>query len=148
MTATQKYDKPSDSVFDRCVKIDWEAVWKAIGTRSAHQAECDDRESLLTVIADDQGDLHMDMIRHPKAIECGGGFGTPTFRARTFAGGGRCERIRTALALLALAISEDQPPTVQSDQSPDTDPHEKDEIRAGIRPFQVNAERRAVDRIL
>ena len=97
------------STFDRCVRMDWTAFWKAIGTREAHSAECDDRESILTVIADGQGDMHMDMIRHPKAHECGGGFGTPTFRARTFQGGGRCERIRIALALLALAISEDQP---------------------------------------
>ena len=104
-----EYAEPSGSVFDRCVKIDWPAVWEAIGTLKSHQAECDDRESLLTVVADDQGDLHMDMTRHPMAHECGGGFGTPTFRARTLVGGGRCERIRTALALLALAISEDQP---------------------------------------
>jgi hypothetical protein len=40
------------------------------------------------------------------------------------------------------------PPPVQSDQSPDTDPHENDESRAGIRPFERNAERRAVDGIL
>ena len=36
------------------------------------------------------------------------------------------------------------PPSVQSDE----DPHEKDESRAGIPSFQVNAERRAVDVIL
>jgi hypothetical protein len=29
------------------------------------------------------------------------------------------------------------PPPVQSDQSPDTDPHEKDESRAGIPPFEL-----------
>ena len=34
----------------------------------------------------------------------------------------------------------DTPPPVQSDQS-DEDPHEKDEIWAGIEPFQVNAGR-------
>lgn len=101
----------SGSVFDRCVRVDWPELWRAIGTRTAHRAECDDRESVLTVIADDQGDLHVDMRRHPMARDCGGGFGSPTFRARTFTGGGRCERIRTALALLALAISEDQPNT-------------------------------------
>jgi hypothetical protein len=33
-------------------------------------------------------------------------------------------------------------------ESPDTDRREKSESRAGIEPFQVNAERRAVDRIL
>ena len=35
---------------------------------------------------------------------------------------------------------KDAPP-VQSDQSPDTERHEKDESRAGIEPFQVNAGR-------
>ena len=39
------------------------------------------------------------------------------------------------------------PPPVQSVQS-DEDRREKSESRAGIDPFQVNAERRAVDRIL
>jgi hypothetical protein len=39
-------------------------------------------------------------------------------------------------------------PPVQSDQDADEDPHEKDESRAGIRPFEVNAERRAVDEVL
>jgi len=39
-------------------------------------------------------------------------------------------------------------PPVQSVQSPDTDPREKDAIRCGERPFERNAERRAVDRIL
>lgn len=49
----------------------------------------------------------MDMVKHPMADACGGGFGSPTFRARTFAGGGNHERVRIALALLALAIVED-----------------------------------------
>ena len=40
------------------------------------------------------------------------------------------------------------PPPVQSVQSPDTDPHEKDESRVGIDPFESGAERRAVDVIL
>lgn len=99
------------SVFDSCVKVDWEKLWKSIGTKAAHTVECDDRESILTVIADNQGDMHLDMIRHPMAERCGGGFGSPTFRARTFAGGGQHERIRIALALLALAIVEDIPNT-------------------------------------
>jgi len=38
-------------------------------------------------------------------------------------------------------------PPVQSDQS-DEDPREKSESRAGIRPFESGAERRAVDVIL
>jgi hypothetical protein len=39
------------------------------------------------------------------------------------------------------------PPPVQSVQDADEDQHEKDESRAGIPPFEVNAERRAVDKI-
>ena len=39
------------------------------------------------------------------------------------------------------------PPPVQSDQS-DEDRREKSESRAGIRPFESGAERRAVDVIL
>ena len=37
---------------------------------------------------------------------------------------------------VSMAPSKDQPP-VQSDQSPDTDRHEKDESRAGIPPFEL-----------
>jgi len=102
-------EEQKDSVFDRCVNIDWPEYWKIVGTHHGHRAECDDRESLLTVWADPQGDMHVDILRHPMAEHCGGGFGVPSFRARTFQGGGRCERIRIALALLALAIAEDQP---------------------------------------
>lgn len=102
-------DKQNDSVFDRCVNIDWPSYWKIVRPLTGHSAECDDRESILTVAADNQGDMHIDIVRHPMATECGGGYGIPSFRARTFQGGGRCERIRIALALLALAIAEDQP---------------------------------------
>jgi hypothetical protein len=38
-------------------------------------------------------------------------------------------------------------PPVQSDQDADTDPHEKDAIRCGERPFELNAGR-AVDEVL
>ena len=99
------------SVFDSCVKPDWTRLWESVKTNTEYSVECDDRESILTVVADNQGDIHLYLIRHPKAEECGGGFGGPTFRARTFAGGGRNERIRIALSLLALAITEDVPIT-------------------------------------
>jgi hypothetical protein len=46
------------------------------------------------------------------------------------------------------AYSRNNPPPVQSDQHADEDPHEKDESRAGIEPFERDAERRAVDVIL
>jgi hypothetical protein len=97
----------SDSAFDRMVTPDWQKIWSEIGTRMGHQVECDDRESFMTVIIDDQGDAHLEVTRQSKARECGGGFGNPTFRARTYQGGGRNERVRLALILLALAIVED-----------------------------------------
>ena len=99
--------KAKDSAFDAMVTPCWNAIWDRLGTKVQHQAECDDRESIMTVVIDDQGDAHLDLMRHPKAVECGGGFGSPTFRARTFQGGGRSERVRLALILLALAITED-----------------------------------------
>lgn len=101
-------DKQIVSVFDKCVNVDWTALWKVIGTKTSHTVCCDDHESLLIVIADNQGDMHLNTIEHPEAEEyCRRGFSSPTFRARTFAGGGRNERVRIALALLALAIVED-----------------------------------------
>jgi hypothetical protein len=45
----------------------------------------------------------------------------------------QCAQIDEALQ------SVKNPPPVQSVQHADTDPHEKDESRAGIRPFERNA---------
>ena len=45
----------------------------------------------------------------------------------------RCEEERREEEITAT------PPPVQSDQSPDEDPHEKDAIRCGERPFERNA---------
>lgn len=49
------------------------------------------------------GDMHLFLDAHPR----GDSLGCPSFRARTWAGGGRMERVRVALLLLALAIKED-----------------------------------------
>ncbi len=46
-----------------------------------------------------------------------------------------------------MPLPEAYHPPVQSFQHADTDPHEKDESRAGIRPFERNAGR-AVDEVL
>jgi len=58
------------------------------------------------------------------------------------------ECFRQCAEIDAALKSVKDPPPVQSVQSPDTDPREKDAIRCGERPFERNAERRAVDRIL
>ncbi len=60
---------------------------------------------------------------------------------------GREDDMSLVLQTRLTKFEPQDPPPVQSDQS-DTDPHEKDESRAGIRPFERDAERRAVDRIL
>lgn len=94
--------KQSKSAFDSMVKPDWPAIWQKIGTRKAHIAECDDGESLLYVVASCDGDLHITLERGRKQLNC-----HPSFRARTSGGGGHKEKVRIALAMLALAITED-----------------------------------------
>ena len=97
-----EYGPPSGSLFDRAVKVDWEKLWAKVGTQRNHTVECDDAEGYLRVIASCDGDFHLtlDHGRNQTSFQ-------PTFRARTFQGGGRNERVRRALALLALAIAED-----------------------------------------
>ncbi len=92
----------TQSLFDKFVEIDWNELWEKVSTHRRYVVECDDREGILSVVASCDGDFHM-------AIDKGSGQlrPTPSFRSRTFIGGGRNERIRKALALLALAINED-----------------------------------------
>lgn len=93
----------AQSAFDRMVKIDWATLWSAIGTNHLHQLECDDAEGFLNVGASRDGDMHLSLdkgrLQH--------GF-SPSFRARTHQGGGRHERTRKAMALLALAVLADK----------------------------------------
>lgn len=84
------------------VKIDWASLWESIGTMNSHEVECDDREGVITVMSDSMGDLRLWLSEGSQPST-----GIPSFRARTFGGGGRNERVRIALALLALAITED-----------------------------------------
>ena len=90
------------SLFDQQVFMDWPAVWARLNSEMAPVAESDDGEGTLCVREDASGDMHL--VVYPglnqRAI-------LPSFRARTKVGGGHHERIRTALALLALAIVED-----------------------------------------
>ena len=97
-----EYVPQSGSLFDQAVKVNWEKLWANVGTQRNHTVECDDAESFLRVIASCDGDFHLtlDHGRNQTGMQ-------PTFRARTFQGGGRNDRVRKALALLALAIAED-----------------------------------------
>jgi hypothetical protein len=73
----------------------------------------------------------------------GGAFVKAIVGAYRLADGVNRARLRTAFSDYWAYYGVDAdatPPPVQSDQS-DEDRHEKDESRAGIPPFQVNAER-------
>jgi len=93
-----------DSLFDKIIGnfSHNQEVWNKIGTRIMHSCECDDAEGFLKVGASPDGDLHLSVSPHPNALGMHYGF-----RARTYLGGGRNERVRKALMLLALAIKED-----------------------------------------
>lgn len=91
------------SLFDSSVKIDWPAIWDAVGeTNCLPRIECDDCEGWLSVGPSCDGDFHLKVWpgRHQKGM-------SPSFRSRTFQGGGHNHKVRTALALLTLAIIED-----------------------------------------
>ncbi|MFA6679158.1 MAG: hypothetical protein WCR96_01555 [Candidatus Methanomethylophilaceae archaeon] len=90
------------SDFEKMVKIDWPKIWEKIGTNSLHMVECDDAEGYLHVGVSCDGDFHLNLERGRNQLGM-----TPSFRARTFAGGGMHEKVRQALALLTLAIIED-----------------------------------------
>ena len=94
-------DEVTDSVFDQVVTEDFHSIWDKIGF-DLHKIECDDREGLMTVGASCDGDLHLALYPTEGGIHM-----RPSFRARTFLGGGHNRRVRTALMLLALAIKED-----------------------------------------
>lgn len=90
------------SAFDKMVRVDWPELWRIVETMNPHRIQCDDREGEVVVIPDKMGDIHLSLE------PCEGMTGArPSFRARTYGGGGRNERVRIALALLALAIEED-----------------------------------------
>lgn len=93
------------SAFDAMVTPDWPTIWAKIGTQVGHKVECDDAESFMRVIASRDGDMHLVLDHGRNQLGM-----TPTFRARTFQGGGRNDRVRLALAMLALAIVEDCEP--------------------------------------
>lgn len=91
----------SGSVFDQCVNMDYSKIFDRI--MEPQSATCDDREGVLTVTVALDGDLHLWVKSTPQTTMKF----SPSFRARTVGGGGRNQRIRDALMLLALAINED-----------------------------------------
>jgi hypothetical protein len=97
-------EEKKESLFDRLVTMDWQALWEVVETMEFTNIECDDAEGWLSVCASCDGDLHLSVYPNEK----GSRIGSPSFRARTYDGGGRHERVRQALLLLAVAIKEDQ----------------------------------------
>ena len=96
--------KKTLSIFDKITEnLDWKEVWEKIETNKLYSIECDDAESFMNVGPSCDGDFHLSLEkgRNQHGIH-------PSFRATTFGGGGRNERVRIALALLTLAIIEDK----------------------------------------
>jgi hypothetical protein len=94
-------------LFDRVVdNPPHSELWKHIGDRIGHEFKCDDQCGLLTIMAGPDGDMHAFMSKGDSDCH----FGPPAVRARTFGGGGRSERVRVALMLLAVAIEADSEP--------------------------------------
>jgi len=92
------------STFDKITEnLNWQEIWEKTDTNKLHTIECDDAESFMSVGASCDGDFHLILDRGRNQIGM-----HPSFRARTFDGGGRNERVRIALALLTLAIIEDK----------------------------------------
>lgn len=104
--------KNKPSVFDKLVNMDWGKLWPEIKAMESYSVDCDDAQGSITVICARDGDLHLMMDDHERMDSKG----NPGFRARTYGGGGRNERVRRALLLLALAIKEDADPNI--DESP------------------------------
>lgn len=86
-------------------KLPWPELWEHVGDRVRHSFRCDDRCGVLTVLAGPDGDMWAGMDKGDSDCH----FGPPGIRARTYIGGGRSERVRRALMLLALAIKADSP---------------------------------------
>lgn len=97
-----------ESVFDSLVDMSWGKIWSEISSDCSYTAECDDGQGVLDIVCTFDGDLHLFVSPHPRMNI----IGNPSFRARTYFGGGKQERVRRALILLALAIKEDTDPEI------------------------------------
>lgn len=91
------------STFDSLVKLQWETILSAIRPDEWQSFSCDDAEGQLNIVIDNMGDVHLHILPGQQMLGS-----SPSIRARTFGGGGRSERVRCALILLALAIKEDR----------------------------------------
>ena len=100
--------KDKKSVFDQMVKVDWGKLWPQLTVMQQYEVDCDDGQGILVVTPALDGDLHVWLDEHERADS----IGDKSYRARTFAGGGRNERVRKALLMLALAIKEDADPEI------------------------------------
>lgn len=92
-----------ESIFDKIVNVDWKIMFDGIKPMQGVIAECDDSEGVLDVILSIDGDMHLSLTPHPNGTGL-----MPGFRSRTWSGGGRNERTRIALLLLAHAIKDDK----------------------------------------
>lgn len=100
---------PEAEAFDKITKgFPYQEVYQHVTSADAYRVECDDGAGVLSVCLGVDGDMHAAVWEGPRA-DALGHFGLPAYRARTYTGGGRCERVRMALMLLALAIKADAP---------------------------------------
>lgn len=109
--------------FEKLTKgFNYQNVYQALEIRSTkdnpHHSQslrCDDGQGLLSVTLAVDSDVHASVTALPSSdFEF-----MPSFRCRTYAGGGRNEKTRMALLILMLAMKEDaaqyhQPPDRQS----------------------------------
>ena len=96
--------KKNSGVFNKLINCDWTLIWSKIKSMKSYRSECDDGQGILNVVSSLDGDMHLFLTPHSRADDPY----SQSFRARTWCGGGRNERTRVALMLLAIAIQEDE----------------------------------------
>lgn len=92
-----EFDKLLSKFVSECYHTDFKS-------QQVYSTECDDAQGVLGVMSACDGDMHLFMSNHPRMDN----MGNPSFRSRTWFGGGRNERTRLALAILACAINHDK----------------------------------------
>ena len=97
-------NKKKAGVFNNIVNCDWPLIWSKIEQMKFYKTDCDDGQGTLGVCCSVDGDMYLSLRDHPRMDTPR----NPSFRARTFQGGGRQDRTRIALMLLAIAIQEDE----------------------------------------
>jgi hypothetical protein len=93
--------KPAPSLFDEVTKgFNYQKMFAKMGDKQV-RLPCDDRNGELAVMLAVDGDMHLAVYPASQTQL------QPGFRARTYGGGGRHERVRKALMILAVAMIED-----------------------------------------